>query len=427
MSPGEWQKKPSSLTITEKLATSQYRFLCSCIFAVTQCSDRICASATWAVNGVTVVGGNGNGSQLNQVNPNYLHVDYGDDSIFVTDWWFDRVVKWEKGASVGRVVAGGRGRGNRSDQLGGPVGIFVEVDETLIICDGQNRRVQRVRKDASSGETVLNDTSCRGVALDSEGSLYVVDWALYRVMKYGVSVAEIVVGGNGQGANLNQLNNPIGLFLDQNRVLYVVDRSNHWVTKWEPGAKEGITVAGGNGRGAGLNQLDSPTGVFVDTFGTVYVSDRLNHRIMRWPKSATSGTIIAGGNGAGEGAHQLNGGFDLTFDRHGNLYVSDDGNFRVQTFMCKGKLFPETLICIALSFRSRRRISGCSNLRRLGFFAVRLRFSSSSHVFSLRAFLLRILIEYIVILYPYLASIHDYDGSTSFYSYPSLFHLHSIQ
>ena len=275
------------------------------------------------------------------MNPNYLHVDHGDDSIFVTDWWFDRVVKWEKGASAGRVVAGGRDRGNRSDQLGGPVGIFVDTDETLIICDGQNRRVQRVKKGASGGETILTDSSCRGIALDNQGSLYVVDWVSFRVIKYGTSAVEVVAGGNGQGANPNQLNNPIGLFLDRNQALYVVDRSNHCVTKWEPGAKEGIIVAGGNGQGARLNQFDSPTGVFVDTRGTVYVSDRLNHRIMRWAKDATAGTVIAGGNGAGNGTHQLNGGFDLAFDRHGNLYVSDAGNFRVQAFMCLGEFLFE--------------------------------------------------------------------------------------
>lgn len=317
-------------------------------FSLVYCKDGICASATWTLDAVTVAGGHGNGSELNQVNPNYLHVDYRDGSIFITDWWFDRVVKWEEGALNGQVIAGGKGRGNASDQLGGPVGIQVDADETLIICDGQNRRVQRWKKGAPNGETIVTNTSCRGIALNNEGSVYVVDWVLFRVMKWQGGVGEVVAGGNGQGAGPNQLNNPIGLFLDENRTLYVADRSNHCVTKWELGANEGIIVAGGNGQGAKLNQLNSPTGVFVDTMGTVYVSDRLNNRVMKWPKGATSGIVIAGGNYIGNGSNQLNGGFDLSFDRHGNLYVSDDGNFRVQKFMCRGELFSET--CININF-----------------------------------------------------------------------------
>jgi DNA-binding beta-propeller fold protein YncE len=186
----------------------------------------------------------------------------------------------------------------------------------------------------------------------------VVDWALFCVMKWRAGVGEVVAGGNGQGADSNQLNNPIGLFLDQNRTLYVVDRSNHCVTKWEPGAKEGIVVAGGHGQGANLSQFDSPTGIVVDALGTIYVTDRLNHRVIRWPKGASSGTVIAGGNNAGNETNQLNGGFDLAFDRYGNLYVSDDGNYRIQMFTCNGKLLFGMCIDITLIFHvCYRRIS----------------------------------------------------------------------
>lgn len=127
--------------------------------------------------------------------------------------------------------------------------------------------MQRWRKGASEGETILTNTSCCGIALDNEDSLYVVDWILFRVMKWQVGVGEMVAEGNGQGSNINQLNNPIGLFLDENRTLYVVDRSNFCVTKWEVGVKESTVVAGGNGQDANLNQL--------------------NNRVMKWSKGAT--------------------------------------------------------------------------------------------------------------------------------------------
>ena len=56
--------------------------------------DGICASATWNRNGVTVAGGNGQGSALNQLDgPNGLYVDeYA--AVYVAEYWNPRLVKW---------------------------------------------------------------------------------------------------------------------------------------------------------------------------------------------------------------------------------------------------------------------------------------------------------------------------------------------
>ncbi|CAF4691309.1 unnamed protein product, partial [Rotaria magnacalcarata] len=44
----------------------------------------------------------------------------------------------------------------------------------------------------------------------------------------------------------------------------------------------GILVAGGNGAGSASNKLNYPWGVYVDVNGTIYVVDRNNHRVQRW-------------------------------------------------------------------------------------------------------------------------------------------------
>ena len=46
--------------------------------------------------------------------------------------------------------------------------------------------------------------------------------------------------------------------------------------------RNGVTVAGGNGQGPALNQLDEPLGLFVDDDGAVYVVDTLNFRVIKW-------------------------------------------------------------------------------------------------------------------------------------------------
>ncbi|CAF1607621.1 unnamed protein product, partial [Rotaria magnacalcarata] len=90
-----------------------------------------------------------------------------------------------------------------------------------------------------------------------------------RRYKFGEKNGTLVAGGNGQGAGLNQLNNPTYLFVDRQQNVYVSDRDNHRVMKWVEGAKEGIVVAGGQGEGSALTQLYYPRGIFVDALGTL--------------------------------------------------------------------------------------------------------------------------------------------------------------
>ena len=67
-----------------------------------------------------------------------------------------------------------------------------------------------------------------------------------------------MAGGNGQGNGINQLSNPLGLYVDDDQTVYVADTSNHRIVEWKSGATSGQVVAGGNGKGSGSNQLSDP-------------------------------------------------------------------------------------------------------------------------------------------------------------------------
>ncbi|CAF1347191.1 unnamed protein product [Adineta steineri] len=232
-------------------------------------NDGICASATWDRNGITVAGGNGVGSALNQ-----LHYPYG---------------------------------------------LFVDDDATIFVVDSLNYRVVKWEAGVSSG-----------LALDNKGSLYVSDNEKYRVIK--LPDAQVVAGGNGEGSALNQFENPDHIFVDYDQSVFVVDYGNNLVMKWTVDAKEGIVIAGGNGWGNHTNQLAAPTSVVVDHMGTAYVVDRNNHRVMRWFKDSKAGSVIIGGQGWGNETNKLCTPRDLAFDRQGNLYVADAANHRIQMF-----------------------------------------------------------------------------------------------
>ncbi|CAF3926877.1 unnamed protein product, partial [Rotaria sp. Silwood1] len=246
-------------------------------------------------NGTLVAGGNGEGAGLNQLNaPGYIFVDRRQ-TVYVSDYRNHRVMKWKKGAKKGIIVAGGQGAGNATTQISLP--------------QGNQRVVQWSRRSGTTqGKIFTDNVDCYGLAMDDQRYLYISDYTKHEVRRYqiGDKNGTLVAGGNGEGADLNQLNAPGYIFVDRRQTIYVSDYRNHRVMKWKKGAKKGIIVAGGQGAGNATTQISLPQGLFVDTLGTIYVADKANNRVMRWPKGAKHGTVIAGGNGQGAGADQFN-------------------------------------------------------------------------------------------------------------------------
>ncbi|CAF3394598.1 unnamed protein product [Rotaria socialis] len=248
-------------------------------------------------------------------------------------------MQWKNGDTTnGQVVAGGKGRGNGLNQLQYPTDVLIDKEtDSLIICDLGNRRVVRWsrRSGTTQGEILIDNIACWGLAIDEQRNLYVSDVVKHEVRRYqlGEKNGTLVAGGNGEGANLNQLHQPGYLFVDRQQNVYVSDINNHRVMKWVEGAKEGIAVAERQGQWYALIQSPHPNGIFVDTLGTLYVAYWGNHRVMRWTQGdKKQGTLIVGGNGRGAGVNQFNIPIGLSFDRHGNLYVADLDNNRVQRF-----------------------------------------------------------------------------------------------
>ncbi|CAF4999316.1 unnamed protein product [Rotaria sp. Silwood1] len=293
--------------------------------------------ARWSQNGKTVTGDNGEGNATNQLDgPHGLFVD-DDQTMIIADCRNHRIVQWKMGDTNGQVVVGEKGQGNRLDQLNYPTDVLIDKEtDSLIICDSGNTRVVRWsrRSGTTQGEILIDNINCWGLFMDDQRYLYVSDYKKHEVRRYQIGDKNgiIVAGGNGKGAGLNQLNWPTYIYVDQQQAVYVSDNWNHSVTKWDKGAKEGIVVAGGHGQREALAQLCRPQGIFIDTLGTIYVADSENHRVMRWSKGAKQGTVIVGGNGEGAGANQFHYLRSLSFDRHGNLYVIDYWNHRVQFF-----------------------------------------------------------------------------------------------
>ncbi|CAF0862226.1 unnamed protein product [Adineta steineri] len=283
----------------------------------------------WKRNAITVAGGNKHGQKLNQLYyPQGIFID-NNKTIFIADRWNNRTVEWKYNATQGKIIAGGNAKGNQMDQLSYPADVVVDQqNNSIIIADRGNRRV--VQWVNQTQQILIKNIDCFGLTIDKNGSLYVSNTEKNEVRRWKMgeynNEGVLVAGVKGKGKQLNQLNTPTFIFVDEDQSVYVSDQENHRVMKWRKGAKKGTVVAGGNGQGENLNQLSCPQGLIVNDLGQIYVADWGNHRVMRWYEGKEKGEIVVGGR------DQLSNPSGLSFDEEENLYVADYGNHRIQKF-----------------------------------------------------------------------------------------------
>ena len=209
-----------------------------------------------------------------------------------------------------------------------------------------------------------------GILVSSDGGLYVSDSSNNRVLYFevGDTTADRVFGQNGSftsgakngesgTASADSLNFPRGLAMDSEGGLYVADRENHRVLYF---ANDGDTTAdrvyGHNGSftNVGMNDdaaspsadnFNEPPSVALDSSGGLYVADRDNNRVLYFADdgdttadwvfgqfgSFTSGVANNDGSGASgtPSAQNLNHPQFVMVAADGSLYISDTGNNRV--------------------------------------------------------------------------------------------------
>lgn len=138
----------------------------------------------------------------------------------------------------------------------------------------------------------------------------------------------ITVAGNANGApgsGLGSLRASVSIFIDNNYTLYVCDRDNDRIMKYEVNDTTGTVVAGTGSPGNGPTELNSPRGVAVDQMGAIIVADTFNYRIQRFPSGSLIGTTVA----INSSANLLGQMRDLHIDVNNGIYVTDSDYSRI--------------------------------------------------------------------------------------------------
>ena len=142
----------------------------------------------------------------------------------------------------------------------------------------------------------------RGVAIDSQGDLYIADTGNNRIVKLDQS-------GNASavGTGLFSLSRPAGVALDLNDDLYISDAGNNRVVE--------IAAAGGQAfivNTTGFS-LSNPSSVSIDKNNTLYIADTENNRIVTVPASGSPSLLFG---------NQIQSPLSVTIDGNGNGFIS---------------------------------------------------------------------------------------------------------
>ncbi|CAF4418590.1 unnamed protein product, partial [Rotaria socialis] len=276
-------------------------------------TSQICTTAVWNQVFSTLAGSSGNrGSSTTLLyNPSDMKFD-SYQNLYVVDTANHRIQKFNSGSSVGTTAIGTGSAGSSYSELNSPSAIYIDANRTMFILDTSN----------------------------------------YRVLKWKVGdpLGTIVAGSQTAGSGLNQITTSYAMFVDNQYNVYVSEYGNHRVTMWlATNTTAGILVAGGNGAGSTSDKLNYPWGVYVDVNGTIYVVDRNNHRVQRWNSGAMTGTTVGGSNAdPGPYAYQFSSPTAITFDRFGYMYILDSGNSRVQRWL-PGATYGITIAATSMS------------------------------------------------------------------------------
>lgn len=169
-----------------------------------------------------------------------------------------------------------------------------------------------------------------GIALDSQGNVYITDEWLNRVSIFDKDDSFLGAWGSS-GDGDGEFRGPSGIAIDQEDNIYVVDSLNHRVQEF---TKDGKFLAKWGSLGSDDGELNSPWGITIDNQGYVYVADHKNHRVQQF---TPEGEFVAKFGSHGTGRGQLNRPTDVAVDPDGDVYVCDWANSRVQTFGPDGR------------------------------------------------------------------------------------------
>jgi DNA-binding beta-propeller fold protein YncE len=217
-----------------------------------------------------------------------------------------------------------------------PIGVAIDSNGRIYVADYGNNRI--VRMDNMNGDNRLTFGSMgigqgqfsgpSGIAVDSSFHIYVADSGNNRIVEIdnmsGAGWTELGTLGNGS----KQFHLPEGIAVGSGGKIYVADAVNNRIVQVDNIDGTNWSTIGAD-PGDNSDTLSEPAGVAVDGSGKIYVADFSNNRIIQMDSISGTGWLPLGGPASGSGVKQFNSPAGIAVKSDGsNIFVADTGNNR---------------------------------------------------------------------------------------------------
>ncbi len=231
--------------------------------------------------------------------------------------------------------------GSAVGSLNFPMGLAVDSEGLVYVVDSNNGRVQVFSGEAfkpleapdtsrpSEARYVIGSIGAiggsfstpQGVHVAGDGRMLVADTRNHRIQIFKDRQLMAVLGDLGDGDDQFRL--PTAVSLTSEGDVVVLDAKHALVKIFGPDLK---FKRGFGGNGTAPGRLNRPQGMKLAKDGHIWIADTGNHRIQEF---APDGTFVSGfgKNGSGDGEFNRPTGLALKDDR---IYVADNGNSRIQ-------------------------------------------------------------------------------------------------
>ncbi|MDP9042811.1 MAG: hypothetical protein M3N30_12585, partial [Bacteroidota bacterium] len=248
-------------------------------------------------------------------------------------------------------------------------GIVSDGNGNYFIADAGNNKVRKlssagvVSTVAGTGVWGNNDGPAAtatfgavyGIALDSHGNIFVTILGRNNIREISTSgivstFAGDINGNTGSTDGIGtaaRFNTPLGIAIDKNDNIFVMDASNLKVRKITP-AGVVSTLAGsgltGSADGAGsAASFNNAWGLGIDANGNLYVCDVGNNKIRKVTQAGVVSTFAGSGvRGSADGpalSASFSGAIGIVADQAGNFYVTDEENHRIRMISSDGQVY----------------------------------------------------------------------------------------
>jgi sugar lactone lactonase YvrE len=224
--------------------------------------------------------------------------------------------------------------GTSAIKMFAPTSVFVDDDDNLWVVEQGNDRVikfpmvstlgngapatvalgQPNLVTGSSGTSATKMTVPGAIVVDGAGRLWVADTNNNRILRFdnaaSLATGAAASGVLGQtdfvtgtfGTTAEKIKDPVGLAVDSNGTLYVLELSNHRVLLFHNAAAKADGAAAdmvigqpdfvSGGPGLSARQFNFPNiGITLDTTGRLLVADSGNHRVLRFSPDRTKPSL----------------------------------------------------------------------------------------------------------------------------------------